>query len=172
MDDARNDSSNMTQSVPRPAVLAKALLVAGGIIALDQWTKGLVRQTFLYEGQGRTLIPGLLNLCYVRNTGAAWGVLAGQQFFLVLFSLVAVGYLLWRRHAVFGHLSLRWLVLGLLMGGILGNLIDRVWLRYVVDFIDFHYKQHHFPAFNVADSSICIGVGLFILLQWLAERRR
>jgi len=108
----------------------------------------------------------------IRNTGAAWGLLSGWQTFLVVFSLSAMALLVWRRHALLGDLPWRWLVLGLLLGGICGNLIDRVWLRYVVDFIDFYYGRAHFPAFNVADASICVGVGLFMLLQWREERRR
>ena len=118
------------------------------------------------------MVPGLFNLCYIRNTGAAWGVLSGWQPFLIGFSLAAMVLLVWRRHVLLGDLPWRWLVLGLLLGGICGNLIDRVWLRYVVDFLDFYYGQSHFPAFNVADSSICAGVGLFILLQWREEWRR
>ncbi|MEI8243473.1 MAG: signal peptidase II [bacterium] len=150
----------------------RPVAVAGAVVVLDQATKWLVRQTFPYEGAGREVIPGLLNLCYIRNTGAAWGLLSGWQTFLVVFSLSAMALLVWRRHALLGDLPWRWLVLGLLLGGICGNLIDRVWLRYVVDFIDFYYGRAHFPAFNVADASICVGVGLFMLLQWREERRR
>ena len=150
----------------------RPLAVAGVVIALDQTTKWLVRNAFPCEGAGCQVVPGFLNLCLIRNSGAAWGVLAGWQAFLIAFSLVALTLLVWRRRSLLGELPLRWLVLGLLIGGICGNLIDRVCLRYVVDFIDFYHGRMHFPAFNVADSSICIGVGLFILLQWRAERRR
>ncbi len=150
----------------------RPLVVASTIIVLDQTTKWFVRQNFPCVGSGCELIPGLLNLCYIRNTGAAWGVLSGWQPFLIGFSLVALTLLVVRRQALLGNLPLRWLVLGLLLGGICGNLIDRVGLRYVVDFIDFYHGQVHFPAFNVADASICVGVGLFILLQWREERRQ
>jgi signal peptidase II len=64
------------------------------------------------------------------------------------------------------------LALGLMVGGIVGNLIDRLRLQYVVDFLDFHWGVHHFPAFNVADSSICIGVGLYILSMLLTPSPR
>lgn len=150
----------------------RPLAVAGAIVLLDQATKGWVRQTFTHEGQTRELIPGLLDLCLVRNTGAAWGVLSGRQSFLIAFSLAALALLVWRRHTLLGDVPARWLILGLLMGGILGNLIDRVCLGHVVDFIDFHYGRSHFPAFNVSDSAICIGVGLFLFLQGREERRR
>lgn len=151
----------------------RPVVIAGAVVALDQMTKWLVRRSFACEGAGREVVPGLLNFCFIRNTGAAWGVLSGRQTFLILFSLAALVLLIWRRRALLGEWSLRWLVLGLLTGGICGNLIDRAMpLHSVVDFIDFHCGRHHFPAFNVADSAICVGVGLYILLQWRDERRR
>jgi signal peptidase II len=151
----------------------RPVVVAGTVVVLDQTTKWLIRHAFSCEGACREVVPGLLNLCYIRNNGAAWGVLSGWQPFLIVFSLAALALLVWRRHSLLGDLPLRWLVLGLLLGGICGNLIDRVLPRHaVVDFIDFYHGQYHFPAFNVADSSICIGVGLFLLLQWREERRR
>jgi signal peptidase II len=149
----------------------RAVLVAGAVVALDQATKWLVRLAFAREGEAQALIPGFFNLCYVRNAGAAWGILSGWQSFLIVFSLGAMVLLVWRRHLLLGNLPWRWLVLGLLLGGISGNLIDRIWLGCVVDFLDFYWGTAHFPAFNVADSSICIGVGLFLLLQWREDRR-
>jgi len=150
----------------------RAWVVAGAAVALDQATKGLVRHGFAHEGDGCVLIPGLLDLRYVRNTGAAWGMLAGFQWFLVLFALAMLALLIRYRRTLLGESPLRWLVLGLLAGGIVGNLIDRALFRYVTDFIDCHWDASHFPAFNVADASICTGVGLYLLLSWLAERRR
>jgi signal peptidase II len=149
----------------------RPVLVAGAVIALDQVTKWLVRDTFLREGASHVVVPGFFNFCYVRNAGAAWGILSGWQSFLIVFSLAAMVLLVWRRHLLLGNLPWRWLVLGLLLGGISGNLIDRIWLGCVVDFLDFYWGTAHFPAFNVADSSICIGVGLFLLLQWREDRR-
>jgi len=158
----------------------RPVVVAGTVVVLDQTTKWWIQQSFscgeagrVLVGASREVVPGLLNLCYIRNNGAAWGMLSGWQPFLIAFSLAALALLVWRRRSLLGDLPLRWLVLGLLLGGICGNLIDRVLPRHsVVDFIDFYHRQYHFPAFNVADSSICIGVGLFILLQWREERRR
>jgi signal peptidase II len=150
----------------------RPVFVAGAVVALDQFTKWEVRQAFACEGAFREVVPGLLNLCYVRNTGAAWGMLAGWQVFLIAFSLAALALLVWQRRALLGTVPLQWLLLGLLTGGITGNLIDRVWLRYVVDFLDFHWGSSHFPAFNVADASLCVGVGLFLLMQLRQSRRR
>jgi signal peptidase II len=145
--------------------------IAGAVVALDQSAKWLVRRAFLQEGDGVVLLPGLLDFRYIRNTGAAWGVLAGFQSFLIAFSLVMLVLLVWRRRSLLGELPLRGLLLGLLAGGIVGNLIDRIGLGYVVDFIHCHWGRAQFPAFNLADASICTGVGLYILLSARAERR-
>lgn len=153
------------------ALRMRPLFVAGAVVALDQATKELVRRHFRFEGDGLSLIPGLLDLRYVRNTGAAWGMLAGFQQVLIVFALLMLTLLIWKRHSLLGAIPLRWMVLGLLCGGIVGNLIDRACLGYVVDFIDCFRGRSHFPAFNVADASICTAVGLYLLLSTLADRR-
>jgi signal peptidase II len=118
------------------------------------------------------VVPDFFSLTYVENQGAAWGMLAGRQVLLVAFSLVTVGFLLWRRRQLFGPLWGGRLTMTLLFGGILGNLIDRVRLSYVVDYLDFHWgHSYYFPAFNIADSAICCGVFLFIFTQWLHDRK-
>ena len=141
--------------------LVTILLVIFG----DQWTKLLVLNHFDY-GESLAVIREFFNLTYVRNTGAAFGFLAGSDptfrvpFFLVvpIIAMVVLGFL-------YRDLpkDARWraMALGLVSGGALGNLIDRVRLGYVVDFLDFHYKSvYYFPAFNVADTAICVGVGI------------
>ena len=138
------------------------------VIILDQWTKLLVLGSFEY-GESIPLIHDFFSLTYVRNTGAAFGFLASANpnfripFFLAvpIVAMVILGFL-------YRDLpkSARWrsLALGLVTGGALGNLIDRVRLGYVVDFLDFHYKNaYYFPAFNVADSAICVGVAILLL---------
>lgn len=149
-----------------PIVSLSALL----LVAADQATK-LWAVSRLKPVGSISVIAGFFNLSYVENQGAAWGILAGRQLFLVSFSLATVGFLLWRRRQLFGPLWGGALTLTLLLGGILGNLIDRIRLAYVVDFLDFHWRGHHFPAFNIADSAICCGVFLFILTQWLHDRK-
>jgi signal peptidase II len=138
------------------------------IIIGDQWTKQMVLAHFEY-GESRIMIPDFFSLTYVRNTGAAFGFLANSNptfrvpFFLIvpIVAMVVLGFL-------YRDLprSSKWrsLALGLVSGGALGNLIDRIRLGYVVDFLDFHYRnQYYFPAFNVADSAICLGVGILLL---------
>ncbi|HON46867.1 MAG: signal peptidase II [Kiritimatiellae bacterium] len=117
------------------------------------------------------IVPGFFSLTYVENRGAAWGMLAGRHVFLIGFSLLTLAFLCWRRRQLFDHLWGGRVTFTLLVGGILGNLIDRIRLNYVVDFLDFFWGHHHFPAFNVADSAICCGVFLFILTQWIHDRK-
>ena len=141
------------------------LLIASGIILLDQVTKGLVTDRFLLH-ENLEVIPGFFNLTYIRNTGGAFGLLAGKASTLrtVLFlavSCVALG--------IVFHLYRKtppgkpWLEAALAMtfGGALGNLIDRLRFGEVVDFLDFYVGTWHWPAFNVADSAITVGVGIF-----------
>ena len=118
------------------------------------------------------VIPGFFSLSYVENKGAAWGMLAGQQVFLIAFSCATLGFLIWKRGQLFDGLWCKSLTLSLLFGGIVGNLIDRIRLSYVVDFLDFYLGSSHFPAFNIADASICCGVFLFIATQWHHDRQR
>ena len=144
------------------------------VILADQWTKSLVLAKFAY-GESLALIRDWFSLTYVRNTGAAFGFLADANpsfrvpFFLVvpLIAMVVLG-LLYRDLPKTSRY--RAMSLGLVSGGALGNLIDRVRLGYVVDFLDFHWRTAwYFPAFNVADSAICIGVGILLLSTFKQE---
>ncbi len=133
------------------------------IVVVDQFTKVWIRSSFVCGGEPLEVIPGFFNLVYVRNPGAAWGMLGGQQ--AVLITLSAVVFILlavYHRRVLNPTLDHR-IALGLMLGGILGNLIDRIKLSWVTDFLDFHIGTHHWPSFNVADSAICIAVGLYLL---------
>jgi signal peptidase II len=117
------------------------------------------------------VISGFFNLSYIENHGAAWGLMAGQQLFLILFSVLTLGILIWKSQSLFGSLWGRSFTMTLLFGGVIGNLIDRIRLSHVIDFLDFYWKASHFPAFNLADASICCGVFLFVLTQWQYDKR-
>ena len=143
--------------------LGLALLV----VIADQLTKWWIMSNFALHGQ-QNIIPGLFNLVYVTNTGAAFGFLAGskswlRQAFFVGVAIVALGVMVY----VYGQLKRQSKMfvyaLGLIGGGAVGNLIDRLRYGSVVDFLDFYMGSYHWPAFNVADSAITIGVGLFML---------
>jgi len=134
------------------------------VIVLDQISKLWVIGAFQY-GEGVAL-TSFFNLVHAHNAGAAFSFLASeagwQRFFFIGIALAAsvfITYLL-RKHA-----AERWfsLALSLVLGGALGNLIDRVRFGYVVDFLDFYYGTWHFPAFNIADSAITLGAALLIL---------
>lgn len=143
-------------------------------LILDQATKWLITSSMSLH-QSIELLRNFAHITYVRNPGAAFGFLADHSFrvpFFILVSLIAAGGILWylRREAS-GSKRLQ-LALGMIFSGAIGNLIDRIRFGEVIDFIDVHWYQYHWPAFNVADSAICVGVGLLLLDSWLEERRK
>jgi len=145
-----------------------ALLLSFAVVVLDQVTKHWVRAHF-YPGQTTPVVDGLFNLSFVRNTGAAWGMFGGFNAGLVAVSIVMLTLLVVFRKRFLDDTLVHRIALGLMIGGIVGNLCDRLKLQYVVDFLDFYWKQSHFPSFNVADSAICIGTGLYVLSTFLSS---
>jgi signal peptidase II len=146
-------------------------LIAIAIVALDQATKWLVVR-FISPEETRVVIAGFFSLVNWRNTGAAWGIFQHYNLLLTVVSLLTVLVLWLFRHSFPMERPGPRLALGLIAGGIVGNLIDRIRVRSVIDFLYFSIGQYHWPAFNVADSSICIGVGLYIILTWRAGGSR
>lgn len=140
------------------------------LVALDQATKHVVRASFALH-ESRPVIPGFFSLTYVQNRGAAWGILSGWGFLLVALAVVMLVVLARYRAKIFGDGLLGRIAFILLAAGIIGNLIDRAVLGYVVDFLDFFVGQSHFPAFNVADSCICVGVGLYMVASLALPQR-
>lgn len=157
-----------------PQSLRESTLYRGGYIAvslavlfLDQWTKGIITRTMDVH-QSRSIIHNLFDLTYVRNSGAAFGLFASVDSSMkavLLNSVDVVVFLIVSAYALrSSHRSVRLQVgLALILGGAVGNLLDRVRFGYVVDFLDFAISGHHWPAFNVADSAICVGVALLFL---------
>lgn len=146
------------------------LLVAIFITVSDQFTKQLVRDSF-FLGESRVIIDGFFSLTYVRNTGAAWGMFGGQNMWLSLLSIVMLAIMVIFRRSFLSDTWDHKVALGLMVGGIVGNLLDRVRLAYVTDFLDFYIGHSHWPAFNIADSGICIGVGIYVLTSLKASRQ-
>ncbi len=146
--------------------------VALAVIALDQLTKTLILGHFEY-GDSRYVTP-FFNLVRVHNSGAAFSFLADasgwQRWFFVGLGVAAAGFITWmlRRH---GHQRLFAWALALILGGALGNVIDRLLHGHVVDFIQVHWKHWYFPSFNVADSAITVGAALLILDELRRVRR-
>jgi len=148
----------------------RVLCLSFALTFLDQASKHAVRLR-LVPGEDVVVVPGFLNLRYVQNTGAAWGLLEGANHWLVALSLAVLIFLAAFRRLIIRDGALQAFALGLMVAGIAGNLQDRIRLGYVVDFLDFYWRTHHFPAFNVADTAICTGVGLYVLAQLLGDRR-
>ncbi|MCL2103795.1 MAG: signal peptidase II [Kiritimatiellaeota bacterium] len=146
-------------------------LWALAVIAADQLTKWLALAWLKPLGR-IPVILGFFNLGYVENPGAAWGILAGWQVFLIAFSVAVLAFFFWKRRQLFGGIRGGGLIFATLLGGVLGNLIDRIRLGYVIDFLDFYLGHSHFPTFNIADSAICCSVFAFLLMQWLGERKK
>ena len=144
------------------------LCLSFAVVLLDQITKYLIQEHLL---TGRfVIIPDFFDLSYVQNTGAAWGIMQGLNHWLVILSVVMLGVLIVFRRSILQDTPAYRLATGLMIGGIVGNLIDRVRLGYVIDFLHFFWRNHHFPSFNVADSAICIGVVLYIIMQFLDKK--
>ena len=142
-------------------------LAALVVLLVDQATK-MVAYYRLQDVGSVEIIPGLFRLYYATNTGGAFSILSDRTGILIIFSVIAVVMIvIWQR-----TLPRRdWLMkvsLGLILGGAIGNLIDRFSRGYVVDFLDVHWRYRiHWPTFNLADSFICIGVGIVLLCTLL-----
>jgi signal peptidase II len=149
------------------------LLLTGAVIGADQWSKWLIEKT-LRLSEARYYLP-VFNLVRAHNRGAAFSMFdaaSGWQrwVFSVLAVVVSITLIVWlarleRRAALMAA------ALALILGGALGNVIDRLRLGYVIDFVQVHWHEHYFPAFNVADAAITVGAGLLLLDAFLSSRR-
>jgi len=152
------------------------LAVAGLIVVADQLTKLLIRRDFeLYDSTA--VIPNLFSLTRIHNTGAAFGLLDGVDLpfktaLLAVVSVAALAGLVMFAVSLPEIHRLARVGVALVVGGAAGNLIDRLWLGYVVDFVDVYWRGWHFWAFNVADSAITVGMALIILDQIGVGRHR
>ncbi len=149
---------------PASGQLAPWLGIAAIIILIDQLTKIVVEELFVFGEE--KVITSFFNLVLAYNKGAAFGFLNNQpgwqRYFFTAVAIIAVGFILYllRKHS--GQRLFCW-ALALIMGGAIGNAIDRLLYGHVIDFLDFHFGSlGHFPAFNVADTAICIGAALFV----------
>lgn len=147
--------------------------VSVAIVLLDQATKLLVDRTMSLH-DSIPVIDNFFSLTYIRNTGAAFGIFADSHelfrlTFLIAFSLAAIGFILVMLRRLPESETALTVALSLILGGAVGNLIDRVIYGEVIDFLDFYWSGYHWPAFNVADS--CITVGVLIMLFRLATSK-
>lgn len=141
------------------------------MVVLDQATKLWVSNV-MEVWTGKQVIPGFFNLVHVLNRGAAWGFLDSetidwQRPLFIAITFIALGFIVYMLKTT--NKSDTWMItgLGLIAGGAVGNLIDRIRLGVVVDFLDFYVKTAHWPAFNIADCALTIGAGCILLSMFL-----
>lgn len=132
------------------------------IVLLDQASKFIVDRTMPLN-HSIPVIENLFNLTYIRNTGAAFGILAGSDApfrlpFLIVFSLLAIGFIVMMLRRLQEKEKVLIIAFTFILGGAIGNLIDRILYGEVIDFLDFYWSRYHWPAFNLADSFISVGV--------------
>lgn len=140
------------------------------IALLDQLTKLLVLR-WIDPEYPVEVVAGFFRLVNWGNTGAAWGMFQDSNMILGVISILTILVLyLCRRSFPIDRLGAQ-VAFGLIVGGIIGNMIDRFRCGQVIDFLDFYANGRHWPAFNVADSAICVGVGLYIIVTWRYERQ-
>ena len=150
------------------------LWLSAAVILLDQLSKWLVADHLAAYDSIRVL--PVFNLVLIHNPGAAWSFLAGASgwqrwFFTVLALAVSAAIVVWLRFLPRREFRWRSCALALVLAGALGNVIDRLWHGYVIDFLQFHYQGWYYPAFNLADSAITVGAAMLIL-EGLFSRRR
>ena len=143
------------------------LLISGALILIDQWTKFLVIIHIPLYFSVR-VIDNFFNITHIRNPGVAFGLFANQEseykaLFFIIISAIAIVAILIIFHQTPNNRRMVRTGLTLILSGAVGNLMDRIIHKEVIDFIDFYYQKFHWPAFNVADSCITIGVALMIL---------
>lgn len=158
----------MPDAAEAPPGAMKWLRLSAAVIVCDQIAKALAT-AWLAPGEVTAVIPGV-NLVLVYNTGAAFSLLATaggwQRWFLLAIALaVSVFLLAWLRRLEPGEKCAA-VGVALLLGGAIGNMIDRAWLGHVIDYMDVYYQSYHWPAFNVADAAITAGAVAVIASMW------
>ena len=167
---------NGTRKEPRTVrTFARVFAVVANLVLLDAVTKEWAAAK-LKGAASRPVVPGFFDLAYVENRGCAWGLFQHHVWPLALAGIAALVFLVWKRREIFHVDASGWrrrcgaACECILYAGIAGNLIDRVFRGYVIDFLDFHWGGAHFPCFNVADVCISVAAMLLILLSLTAGR--
>ncbi len=151
-------------------------LCALTVFVLDQVTKAWITSTLPFESYGPgghiEVIPGFFNIVHVGNTGAAWSILSGRGTLLAAFAIVVLVFIFFSRKTLGLRQRGTQIAFGLLCGGIVGNLVDRIVHKHVIDFLDFHFGSYTYPAFNVADIGIVTGVAIYFIITLLSGRQK
>lgn len=147
-------------------------LIALFVIALDQWTKWLIVKN-MEIGESIEIINGFLYITSHRNKGAAWGILQNQMMFFYMITIIVVVAIIYYMQKYAKQNAMLGVALSLMLGGAIGNFIDRLFRKEVVDFIHTYIFGYNFPIFNIADSSLTIGVILlFIYFLFFEEKKQ
>ena len=141
---------------------SSATVIAAVVVLLDQVTKLLIVH-YMQDGAQEDVIAGFFKLVHFRNTGAAWGLLNDSTLLLAILSILVLAFLIYNFKNLVMQFPERYFSISLIAGGIIGNLIDRLARGSVVDFLYFFWHNFHWPAFNVADAAITVGVTIFII---------
>ncbi len=139
----------------------KILLISTIVLALDQISKALIDITMKF-GQSIPVLKNFFHITYYQNTGAAWGIMNSRTFLLISLTIIIL-IIIYRYMYSFKQNKRNILAFGLLIGGIVGNLLDRIIFGYVRDFLDFYVFNYDFPVFNVSDMAIVAGIFLLII---------
>jgi len=151
-------------------VLVVSTVVALLLIAADQVTKIWAERCL--QGQPPIIvIPHFFSLAFVTNKGAAWGIFHGYAAMLLAVALAVIAGAVWHFRKLTEGYAERYFALMVILAGVVGNAIDRLWRGEVVDFLDFVFGTYHFPTFNLADSAICCGVAVYLLSSLLRPSR-
>ncbi|WP_173916545.1 signal peptidase II [Halobacillus sp. Marseille-Q1614] len=146
-------------------------LLAGAVILIDQLTKWIIVQQMELR-ESIPIIEGFFYITSHRNTGAAWGILAGQMWFFYIITVVVIGFLIYYMKQYAKASRFVGVALALILAGAVGNFIDRLFRKEVVDFLDFYIGSYNYPIFNVADSSLVVGVICVMIATFVDERQK
>ncbi|SIS37887.1 signal peptidase II [Salimicrobium flavidum] len=141
------------------------------VILIDQITKWLVTM-FMEVGERIAIVDSFLYLTSHRNQGAAWGILQGQMTFFYIITVIIVAFLVYYMQTQAKESKWSGIALSLLLAGAIGNFIDRLFRKEVVDFVDVYIGNYNYPIFNVADASLSIGVVLFLIATFIEEKKQ
>lgn len=151
------------------------LALALGVFVVDQLSKVWIEHrlpfpTYWDSSAAIVVVKGFFYVIHVGNPGAAWSMFSGQGTLLACLAAATLAAIAYWRHALGLHTRIAQICFGLLCGGIVGNLVDRLRHGYVVDFIDLHFGSYTYPTFNIADSGICVGVILYLFQSLRAPK--
>ncbi|OGV31304.1 MAG: signal peptidase II [Lentisphaerae bacterium GWF2_45_14] len=147
------------------------MFLAAFLVVLDQLSKIVVVQ-YIPKHDVIPVIGGFFNLTYITNPGAAWGIMSGKGHLLLGVSIAVLIMVIYFLRSLTEGCVERYFALFMIVSGIIGNSIDRLWRQEVVDFLDFYFGTYHWPSFNVADSSITIGVTIYIISSLLRSQKK